>query len=894
MKYKRLISLFPAFLAGLISLTGQDGRSPQALALLREDPNRAGVNTHIYEFAEETDTKAPKGYKPFYIFHYGRHGARSDWSPQHYSYVITRLEKAEDLGILNDDGKYLLEKTREVLKEHGNMNGHLTDRGQFEQRELGKRLYHRFSSVFRDGTKNVRVECSTIPRCLVSAACFTNSLAACQSDLDFSIRSGEMLFRYINNDCSPRQKAATKLMLDSLVRNTSNDNEKIFSILFTDREKAGEIIDDPDKFQKYIFYTARISEASGVAGDLFKFIPEDVIYRWWDYFNRELYIRHCNSLEWGEERMEMTEPLVRNTLEKIEGAIGSDGTAADLVFGHDYPIIALSSYLGIEGVGKRLSFDRIPFEYCDPKYICTACNLDLVFYKNRDGELLVKALYGEKERKIYGLEPVCGPYYKWEDLKAVCTDRMNRRTSIVPLPAEIRHTGEVHPCNGLETHIDPSLETEEYILDTRAGKAVLTAGSEAGLHWGKVTLDQIRRQHPQSVPGLLINDKPRFRYRGAMLDCSRHFWTIDQVKKFIDVLALHKMNVFHWHLTDDQGWRAEIRKYPLLTQTGSKRKETLVGHLKKSDKYDGIPYGGFYTQEQMREIVRYAAERHITVIPEIEMPGHALAALSAYPEYGCTGGPYETATKWGIFKDVFCPGKDATVKFLCDILDEICEIFPSEYIHIGGDEAPRSRWEVCPDCRKRMKDEGLEKEAGLQSWLIKQIENHLASKGRKVIGWDEVLEGGVDTSTTVMSWRGSSGGKKAAALGNEVIMSPNNFCYLDYYQTSWPEANGEPLGIGHNLNLRKVYALDPLEGLNSKAATFVKGVQCNLWTEYISDFDHLMRMLLPRLAAIAETGWSPAPRDSYDSFLDRCRGALVPIYEEQGIPYSTYSFNFVE
>ncbi len=476
---------------------------------------------------------------------------------------------------------------------------------------------------------------------------------------------------------------------------------------------------------------------------------------------------------------------------------------------------------------------------------------------------------------------------------------------IVPNPVSMQAGGRGirHSAPGsmpkIRTVIDAKLASEEYILDTRKGKVKVTAGSDAGAFWARQTLLQILAQVEKAgsnrIPGLLIQDKPTFVYRGAHLDCCRHFFSVDEVKSFIDMLALHKINVFHWHLTEDQGWRAEIKAYPRLTEVGSQRAETLVGHY-GSDQYDGTPYGGFYTQDQMREIVAYAAERFITVIPEIEMPGHASAALASYPELGCRGVnyPYKVQTTWGIFPEVFCAGNPETVTFLEKVLDEICDIFPSEYIHIGGDEAPRDEWEKCPKCQALMKEKGFTREAELQSYLVTTIEKYLAEKGRKIIGWDEILEGGVSQSATVMSWRGTEGGIAAAKMGNDVVMTPYTHFYLDYYQTGDPEGNGEPLGIGGNLPLRKCYSFDPYDQLDESEKAHIKGIQANMWTEYVPTFDHVQHMVLPRLAALAEVAWSPDKRTEYDDFVDRIVRALLPIYDARGYAYAPYAFKDIE
>ena len=478
--------------------------------------------------------------------------------------------------------------------------------------------------------------------------------------------------------------------------------------------------------------------------------------------------------------------------------------------------------------------------------------------------------------------------------------------SIVPNPVSMQGGGRgvalgegVEPA--VKTRINKKLATEEYVLDTRCGKVKITAGSDAGLFWGRQTLlqiiSQVRAKGEDRIPGVLIKDKPAFAYRGAHLDCSRHFFTVDEVKQYIDLIALHKINVFHWHLTDDQGWRAEIKAYPRLTEVGSVRSETIIGHQRNKDKqFDGTPHGGFYTQDEMHDVVKYAAERYITVIPEIEMPGHASAALASYPELGCRGAdyPYMVQTQWGIFPEVLCAGNPETVVFLEKVLDEICDIFPSEYIHIGGDEAPRSEWEKCPKCQALMKEKGYTREAELQSYLITTVEKYLADKGRKIIGWDEILEGGVSQSATVMSWRGAKGGIAAAKMGNDVIMAPNSHFYLDYYQTADPVANGEPLAIGRHLPLSKCYSFEPFDQLDENEKAHIKGIQANMWTEYVATYDHIQHMVLPRIAALAEVAWSNENRTSYEVFLKRIEAGLLPVYESRGYNWSTYAFDGIE
>lgn len=444
----------------------------------------------------------------------------------------------------------------------------------------------------------------------------------------------------------------------------------------------------------------------------------------------------------------------------------------------------------------------------------------------------------------------------------------------------------------VKLYLCPDLAEEEYTLSICKKGVCISGGSDKGVWWGLQTLSQLLIQNGgKKLPCLEIKDKPAFGYRGAHFDSGRHFFGVAQVEKFIDMMVMHKLNVFHWHLTEDQGWRIEIKKYPLLTEKGSVRAETPIGHYREDglQEYDGTPYGGFYTQEDIREVVRYATERRITVIPEIEMPGHSVAALACYPWLGCIGKNYEVYKDWGISDDVLCIGKESTFKFLEDVLDEVCELFPSEYIHIGGDEAPHVRWENCPDCKKLMKKEGITDPRKLQGYLVKRIEDYLAAKGKKIIGWDEILDAGVTPSAVVMSWRGTEGGVTAAKQGNHVIMSPNSYFYLDYYQTPDPEANAEPLAIGGCLPLEKCYSFDPYEGLTDDEKSCILGVQANTWTEYIGTFDYIQHMDLPRFAALSEVSWS-AQKDSYEGFLSRVEASMVPMYQYYGLIYAPYAF----
>ena len=448
--------------------------------------------------------------------------------------------------------------------------------------------------------------------------------------------------------------------------------------------------------------------------------------------------------------------------------------------------------------------------------------------------------------------------------------------------------------------VDKSLAEEQYRLTIDPkDRIVITGGSAKGVWWGLQSLSQILIDSASKaeggqlkLAGLEIEDWPEFAYRGAMLDCCRHFIPFEDVKKYIDIMAYHKLNTFHWHLTEDQGWRIEIKKYPLLTEIGSKREDTLVNHLREKEEnrvYDGHPHSGFYTQEQARELVAYAAARQITVIPEIEMPGHAEAALASYPYLGCRQTGYVTLPVWGVIPEVFCMGRESTFKFFEDVLDEICEIFPGEYIHIGGDECPRDRWKECPDCQRRMKEEGLTEVGQLQGYQLKRVEKYLNAKGRHIIGWDEILESGATPTATVMSWRGPQGGVKAAKMGNKVVMAPNNYFYLDYYQTADPVANKEPLGIGGYVSLEKCWSFDPFDQLTEKEKSYIYGIQANTWTEYMRGIDRVQFMDLPRFCALSAVSWHKDAQ-TYPEFLAKVKDSMLKLYQYYGLIYAPYAF----
>lgn len=455
--------------------------------------------------------------------------------------------------------------------------------------------------------------------------------------------------------------------------------------------------------------------------------------------------------------------------------------------------------------------------------------------------------------------------------------------------------------------LDNDLPEEAYTLDISRKAATIKASSLRGFNYAIQTIKQML---PAEIFGtteasdkdwtlqcVKINDAPRFSYRGMHLDVSRHFFDMDMVKKYLDVMEIHKLNTLHWHLTDDQGWRIEIKKYPRLTEVGSVRNKTIIGHLFDSKGYDHTRYGEgmWFSQDQIREIIDYAAAKGIEIIPEIDLPGHMLAALASYPELGCTGGPYEVWGDWGVAEEVLCAGNEKTMLFLEDVLDEVSDLFPSEYFHIGGDECPKTAWEKCPKCQARIKELGLKDDGEfkaehyLQSYVMTRMTDFLAKKGKKIIGWDEILEGELADNAIVMSWRGTEGGLKAAQMGHDAIMTPSPFFYLDFYQTD--DKENEPLAIGGYLPVEKCYSYEPYaEGMTDEEKSHILGVQANLWTEYITTDDHLEYMLLPRMAALSEVQWCQPENKSWERFLDSADD-FCAIYDAAGYNYGKHIFN---
>lgn len=435
------------------------------------------------------------------------------------------------------------------------------------------------------------------------------------------------------------------------------------------------------------------------------------------------------------------------------------------------------------------------------------------------------------------------------------------------------------------------LNEEGYTVDVKKTSVTIKSRTPAGAFLAIQTLRQLipaGQKDRLEVPVIFIKDEPRFAHRGVMLDVARYYFPVSFIKKYIDVLAAYKINKFHLHLTEDAGWRMEIKKYPKLQEISAWRDSTIVGHVTdRPRKFDGKRHGGYYTQEELKDLVKYAQERFITIIPEIDMPGHTLSALAAYPELSCfPEAKYQVLTSWGIQKDILCP-KENTFKFVEDVLTEVMEVFPSKYIHIGGDEARKDNWKKCPHCQGLIKEKGLKDEHGLQSYFIQRVEKFVNSKGRKIIGWDEILDGGLAPNATVMSWRGEAGGIEAAKQGNNVIMSPNHYMYLDYYQT--PEKRKrEPVAISDYVPLETVYTYNPLpKSLNPEQQKRILGVQAHIWSEYVPNGDHAEHMSFPRVLAMTEVGWTALEKKDYTDFIKRLKGT-VSFLNKKKVNYSRY------
>ncbi|MBL7726146.1 MAG: family 20 glycosylhydrolase [Dinghuibacter sp.] len=411
-------------------------------------------------------------------------------------------------------------------------------------------------------------------------------------------------------------------------------------------------------------------------------------------------------------------------------------------------------------------------------------------------------------------------------------------------------------------------EPEGYSLNSSSNEVVILGVDAAGVFRGIQTLLQVIHKETAgvySIPGMVVLDYPRFSYRGMHLDVARHFFPVSFIKKYIDYLATYKYNTFHWHLTEDQGWRIEIKKYPALTMYGAWRKGTIIGRYPGTGNTN-TEHGGFYTQEEIKDVVAYAAERHITIIPEIEMPGHSSAALASYPKLGCTGGPYKVQETWGVFEEVFCAGNDETFTFLQDVLDEVIQLFPSKLVHIGGDECPKESWKKCAKCQARIKNEGLKDEHELQSYFIRRIEKYLNARGRNIIGWDEILEGGLAPNAAVMSWRGEEGGIEAAKQKHNVVMTPGSHCYFDHTQSRMEDS----VTIGGYTTVDKVYSYDPVpKELGAEFAPYILGAQGNVWTEYMNNPRKVEYMIFPRMLALSEVLWTPKDKKDWPNFENR-------------------------
>jgi hexosaminidase len=480
--------------------------------------------------------------------------------------------------------------------------------------------------------------------------------------------------------------------------------------------------------------------------------------------------------------------------------------------------------------------------------------------------IIPKPLFQEMNKGVFVLD---------ENIRFISDTELNQVSNYLKLYIEENYQVSFTPQKESKKIVFTSNDTisneEGYELKIGENSILIASKNSKGAFYAVQSLLQLMPIKSNglaiAIPCLELQDEPQFKYRGMHLDVGRHFFSVDFIKKYIDLMARLKMNTFHWHLTEDQGWRIEIKKYPKLQEIAAFRNETLVGHYNdQPHKFDGKKYGGFYTQEQIKEVVAYANTRQVTIIPEIEMPGHSQAAIAAYPALGCTGEQVEVATKWGVFDEVYCP-KESTFKFLEDVIDEVVTLFPGKYIHIGGDEAPKTNWKRCAHCQRLIKEKGLKDEHGLQSYFIARMEKYINSKGKQIIGWDEILEGGLAPNATVMSWRGTSGAIEAAKEGHDVILTPGSHCYFDHYQS---EDENEPLAIGGFLPLEKVYHFNPIpKELTEEESKYVLGAQGNVWTEYMKTEKQVEYMAFPRVVALSEVVWSSPENKNYSDFINR-------------------------
>ena len=480
--------------------------------------------------------------------------------------------------------------------------------------------------------------------------------------------------------------------------------------------------------------------------------------------------------------------------------------------------------------------------------------------------IIPKPLFQEMNKGVFVLD---------ENIRFISDTELNQVSNYLKLYIEENYQVSFTPQKESKKIVFTSNDTisneEGYELKIGENSILIASKNSKGAFYAVQSLLQLMPIKSNglaiAIPCLELQDEPQFKYRGMHLDVGRHFFSVDFIKKYIDLMARLKMNTFHWHLTEDQGWRIEIKKYPKLQEIAAFRNETLVGHYNNQPhQFDGKKYGGFYTQEQIKEVVAYANTRQVTIIPEIEMPGHSQAAIAAYPALGCTGEQAEVATKWGVFDEVYCP-KESTFKFLEDVIDEVLTLFPGKYIHIGGDEAPKTNWKKCAHCQRLIKEKGLKDEHGLQSYFIARMEKYINSKGKQIIGWDEILEGGLAPNATVMSWRGTSGAIEAAKEGHDVILTPGSHCYFDHYQS---EDENEPLAIGGFLPLEKVYHFNPIpKELTEEESKYVLGAQGNVWTEYMKTEKQVEYMAFPRAVALSEVVWSSPENKNYSDFINR-------------------------
>ena len=932
---------------------------------LRQNPLKLAGSFYVYDYADVPALiPAPEGYAPFYVSHFGRHGAR--YCTKEYDRVYDWFAKASEAGQLTAYGKAFFAGYDPFYQRVKYCGGNLTDLGKQQHRSIAAHMYERFPEIF-EGPTRVEAVSTEAPRVIMSMWSFLQQLQALDSDMsvhaDASAKFAPWLqpnlpaspyFVKAGFKCGKETDNAVKAHFEKYVPWKS-----IAEKFFTSSDVVETLFKTtPEKFistlHGVITGTRCLDEGQGCFDDV---LTSEELYQIWKGQSARFLVDVGNYA--GSESMVLDYAAftLGQIIESADDDIAKGSTQLRLRFGHDAGLAPLLACMNVNGFGRETSSFDEGMEIYSNFNVPMGSSLQLIFYKNTLGDVLVKALLNEQEAAL-PFEAVHGPYYRWSDFKEyympkvkASKEKVQSRlvvapkpapknvVNVIPYPAKLdvssgefcvygadvyydkafdekarkvvsdfagrlgakcsRSKGKIR--NGIHFIYDGAVAKEAYSVDVTAENVIVKASSREGIFYAVQTLKQLLPTEVYgtspvgqgwSLPCVSIADAPEFAYRGMMLDVSRHFFSVEEVKKFIDMMSVYKLNRLHWHLTDDQGWRIEIKKYPKLTEVGGWRNGTMLG--KDFESNDGIRYGGFYTQEQIREIVQYADERCVTVIPEIDLPGHMLAALTAYPELGCTGGPYQVWHKWGISSQVMNPVKEETLAFLKDVLSEVADLFPSEYIHIGGDECPTQEWETNVECQAFIAkmgfvdDEVSSAEKKLQFWLTEQLQSYLAEeKGKKMIGWQEVLGCNLAETSAIMSWTSRVKGIQAAKAGIDVIMCPSYACYFDYSQSA--DIAAEPLSISKDarriVTVPKCYALDPYENIPADKQKHILGAQANIWTEYIASDAHLEYMLLPRLAALSEVCWLKHS----DKDIERLKASLVSQHFKM---YEILGYNF--